>query len=72
MWLREKEGFPGGSGIKNLPANAGDTAQVQSLGWQDPLKRGMATYSSILAWKIPWMEEPGRLQSMGSLRVGHD
>ena len=46
--------------------------QVQSLGWEDPLKKEMATHSSTLAWKIPWMEEPGRLQSMGSLKVGHD
>ena len=45
---------------------------VQSLGWEDPLEKEMATHSSILAWKIPWTEEPGRLQSMGSQRVGHD
>ena len=45
---------------------------VQSLGQEDPLEKEMATYSSTLAWKIPWMEEPGRLQSMGSQRVGHD
>ena len=45
---------------------------VQSLGWEDLLEKGMATYSSILAWKIPWTEEPGGLQSMGSQRVGHD
>ena len=45
--------------------------RVQSLG-EDLLEKEMATHSSILAWKIPWMEEPGRLQSMGSLRVGHD
>ena len=45
---------------------------VQSLGWEDPLEKEMATHSSILAWKIPWMEEPGRLQSMGLQRVGHD
>ena len=45
---------------------------VQSLGWEDLLEKEMATHSSILAWKIPWMEEPGRLQSMGSERVGHD
>ena len=44
---------------------------VQSLGWEDPQKE-MATHSNILAWKIPWMEERGRLQSMGSQRVGHD
>ena len=56
--------------IKNLPA-VQDT-QVRSLGWEDPLEKGMATHSSILAWKIPWMEEPGRLQSMGLQRVGHD
>ena len=45
---------------------------VQSLGWEDPLEEGMATHSSILAWRIPWTEEPGRLQSMGLQRVGHD
>ena len=46
--------------------------RVQSLGWEDPLEKEMATHSSILAWRIPWMEEPGRLQSMGSKRVRHD
>ena len=46
--------------------------RVQSLGPEDSLEEGMATHSSTLAWKIPWMEEPSRLQSMGSLRVGHD
>ena len=45
---------------------------VQSLGWEDPLEKEMATHSSTLAWKIPWMEEPGRLQSIGLQRVGHD
>ena len=45
---------------------------VQSLGWEDPLEKEMATHSSILAWKIPWPEEPGRLQSMESQKVGHD
>ena len=45
---------------------------VQSLAGEDPLEEEMATHSSILAWKIPWTEEPGRLQSMGSQRVGHD
>ena len=45
---------------------------VPSLGWDDPLEEGMATQSSILAWRIPWTEEPGGLQSMGSKRVGHD
>ena len=46
--------------------------QVQFLGWEDPLEKGMASHSSILAWRIPWTEEPGRLQSMGSQRVGQD
>ena len=46
--------------------------QVWSLGREDPLEKEMATHSSILAWRIPWMEEPGGLQSMGSQRVGHD
>ena len=46
--------------------------RVRSLGWEDPLEKGMATHSSTLAWKIPWMEKPGRLQSRGSQRVGHD
>ena len=45
--------------------------QVQSLGWEDPLEEEMATHSSILAWRITWTEEPGRLQSMGLQRVGH-
>ena len=55
--------------VKNLPAK--QETRVQSLGQEDPLRREMATHSSILAWKIPWTEEPGRLQSMGSQRVGH-
>ena len=46
--------------------------QVPSLGWEDLMEESMATHSSTLAWKIPWMEERGRLQSMGSQRVGHD
>ena len=46
--------------------------QVQSLGWEHPLEKEMAIYSSTIAWKIPWTEEPGGLQSMGSQRVGHD
>ena len=45
---------------------------VRSLGWEDPLEKEIVAHSSILAWKIPWMEEPGRLKFMGSLRVGHD
>ena len=46
--------------------------KVQSLGWEDALEESMATHSNILAWRIPWTEEPGGLQSMGSQRVGHD
>ena len=46
--------------------------RVQSLGWEDPLEEDMATHSSVLAWRIPWTEEPGGLESMGSQRVGHD
>ena len=56
--------------VKNLPAMP--ETRVQSLGQENPLEKGMATHSSILAWKIPWTEEPGRLQSRGSQRVEHD
>ena len=63
-------GFTGGSLIKNLPANAGDVGSI--LGQDDPLEEEMATHSNILAWRIPWTRDPGRLQSMGSQRVGHD
>ena len=56
--------------LKNLPAMW--ETQIQSLGWEDALEKEMATHSSILAWKSPWTEQPGRLQSMGSQRVGHD
>ena len=59
--------------VKNPPANVGDVGDTSSIpGWEDPLEKGMATRSSILAWEIPWTEEPGRLQSMGSQRVRHD
>ena len=56
--------------VKNLPAM--QEIQIQSLGWEGLLEKGVATYSSILVWKIPWTEEPGGPQSMGSLGVGHD
>ena len=56
--------------VKNLPAI--QETWVQSLGWEDSLEEGMATHSSILAWRIPGTEEPGGLPSMGSHRVGHD
>ena len=55
--------------VKTLPAVK---TWVQSLGWEDPLEKGMATHCSILAWKIPWTDEPGGLQSTGSQRVRHD
>ena len=56
--------------VKHLPAM--QETWVQILSWEDPLEKEMATYSSTLAWKIPWTEEPGRLQSMGLRRVGHN
>ena len=56
--------------VKNPPAT--QETQVQSLGWEDPLEKEMATYSIILAWRIPWTEGPGRLQAIGSQRVAHD
>ena len=56
--------------VKNLPAMR--ETWVPSLGREDPLEKEMVTHSSILAWRIPWMEKPGRLQSTGSQRVGHD
>ena len=66
-------GSPGGANGKELlPMQETYETWVQSLGREDPLQEGMATHSSILAWRIPWTEEPGGLQSMGSQRVGHD
>ena len=56
--------------VKNLPAM--QETWVQSLGWEDPLEKEMATHSGTLAWKIPWAEEPGRLHSIGLHRVRHD
>ena len=58
-------GFPVPQMVKNLPAM--QETQVRSLGQEDPLEKGMATHCSVLAWRIPWTEEPGGLQSMGSL-----
>ena len=59
--------------VKNPPANAGDLRDVGSIpDLEDPLDEGMATHSSILIWRMPWTEEPGRLQSMGLQRVSHD
>ena len=66
-------GFPAGLVVKNLLAvlETQETC-VRSLGWEYPLEKGMTTYSSILVWRIPWTEEPGGLQSMGSQMVGND
>ena len=67
---RRSVGFPSGSVVKNLPAmQEPHETQVQSLDQEDPLEEGMATHSSILAWRIPWTEEPGGLPSKGSQRI---
>ena len=63
-------GFPHGSAVRNLPAR--QETWVRSLDQEDLLEKDMATDSSILAWEIPWTDKSGRLQSMGSQRVGHD
>ena len=55
--------------VKDMPAI--QETWVRSLGWKEPLEKEMTTHSSVLAWEIPWTEEPGRLQSVGSQRVGH-
>ena len=60
-------GFPGGSVVKNLPAK--QETRVQSLGQEDLVEKGMATHSSILVWRMPWTEEPGKLQFRGLQRV---
>ena len=62
--------FPVAQTVKNLPEM--QETRVPYLGWKDPLEKGMAIHSSILAWRIPWTEEPGGLQSVGSQRVRHD
>ena len=66
----ERESFPGGAVVKNPPAK--QETWVQFLGQEDTLEREMATHSNILAWEIPWTEEPGRLQSVGLQRVKHN
>ena len=65
-----KKDFPGGSVVKNPSANAGDLGLILGLGRS--LEKEMATHSSTLTWEIPWTEEPGGLQSMGSQKVRHD
>ena len=62
--------FPSGSRVKNLPAM--QVQDVRTLGQEDPLEESLTTHSSILAWRIPWTEEPGGAQSIGLQRVGHD
>ena len=68
--LRCKQDFPVAQIVKNLPVM--QETRVQSLGWEDLLEKGMAIHSTVLAWRIPWAEKPGGLQSMGSQRVRHD
>ena len=63
-------GFPDGSVVKNLPVNVGD--EVQSLGWEDPLEKEMATHFSVLAWEIPWAEEAWQYSLQGHKRVRQD
>ena len=68
--LLQREDFPIAEMVKNLPVM--QETRIQSLVWEDPLEKRMAIHSSILAWRIPWTEKPGRLQFMGSQRVRHD
>ena len=69
----QRKGLPGGTVVKNLPANAGvQEMRVQSLNQEVPLEEENATYFNILAWKIPWIEDPGELQFMWSQRVRHN
>ena len=72
LQLPSNMGFPHGSVVKNLPTMRIWGNVVQSPGQEDPLEDGMATHSNILAWRIPWTEEPGGLQSIESQRVRHD
>ena len=73
IWFPRVLGFPGGSAVKKSPAmQEPQEMWVWSLGWEDPLEEDMATHSGILAWRIPWTEEPGRLQSTGLPRVRHN
>ena len=58
--------------VKKPPASAGDIRDMDLMGWEDPLEKGITTHCSIFAWRIPWTEEPGGLESMGLQRVGHD
>ena len=70
MFVEDKLNSLVAQSVKSLPAV--QETWVPSLSWEDPLQKGIAMHSSVLAWKIPWTEEPGELQSTGSQRVGHD
>ena len=70
FWWNHFSGLPVAQTVKNLPAV--QESRVRYLGWEEPLEKGMAIHSSLLAWRILWTEKPGRLQSMGSQRVRHD
>ena len=70
IYMYLHSGFLGGSVVENLPVNAGDSGLI--LGWENPLEEEMATHSSILAWEIPWTEEPGGLQFIGLQRLRHN
>jgi len=73
IYIKGILGFPSGSAVKDPPAMQElQETQVHTLGGEDPLEEGVATHSNILAWRIPWTEEPGRLQSIASQRVGHN
>ena len=73
MFPHDLLGLPRGSVVKNLPAvQEPQEMWVRSLGQEDPLEKKMAAHSSIFVWEIPWTEKPGKLQSMGSQRVGHN
>ena len=73
FYLNRRSGFPGGLAVKNLSDNTGDARDTGSMpGSGRSLEKETATHSSILAWEMPWTEEPGGLQSMGSQRVGHN
>ena len=73
LWIKARQYFPGGSVVTNPPTKQEPREmQAQSSDQEGPLEEETATHSGILAWRIPWAEEPGRLQSMGSQRVGHD
>ena len=70
IYIKKRYDFPGGSDSKESSCNAEDLDSIP--GWEDALEKEMATHSSVLVWEIPWTEEPGGLQSMGSQRVGHN